>query len=87
MQQIPTYSNYNPKSDNGNTACFTDSFGSRFYFSYTALVAYKKLGEKMVVCQNRWGSTTGKHLNWIDGGNQAERLRDEDFNNKFKRDF
>jgi len=28
----------------------------------------------MKVSENVWGPTTGKHLNWIDGGDKKSRL-------------
>lgn len=50
--------------------------GVEFYFSYSTLVAvnYEK---GLFVHKNDWGNTTGKHLNWIDGGKKNERLTDE----------
>ena len=31
------------------------------------------------VIQNLWSTTTGKHLNWIDGGSKKDRLTKEAF--------
>jgi len=33
----------------------------------------------IAVRENQWWPTTGKHLNWIDGGDQKERLSKEEF--------
>lgn len=47
------------------------------YFSYSTIVAFRAPGfgwSGMVVSENVWSQTTGKHLNWIDGGNKADRL-------------
>lgn len=37
------------------------------YYSYRTLVAYETPEGKLVISQNVWGVTTGKHLNIIDG--------------------
>lgn len=42
----------------------TDMFGNEFWFSYDTLVAFR-IGEFHIM-RNYWGTTTGKHLNWID---------------------
>ena len=44
------------------------------YFSYKTPVAFNA-GKGLVVRQNDWSSTTGKHLNWIDGGGDAKKKR------------
>lgn len=35
------------------------------YFSYTTPVAFESEGRGLVVSENIWGTTTGKHLNLI----------------------
>lgn len=51
------------------------SIGSvTFYFSYQTCVAVRVGWSKLYVCKNVWGSTTGKHLNWVDGGNKENRI-------------
>lgn len=42
------------------------------FFSYTTLVAVDIDGD-LNVHQNDWGSTTGKHLNNIDGGEKEAK--------------
>lgn len=34
------------------------------YFSYETCVAFKTR-HQFYICENIWGTTTGKHLNWI----------------------
>lgn len=51
----------------------------RLYFSYATLVAFQLDGRPLVVTQNRWGNTTGKHLNWIDGGAKERRVDQQEF--------
>jgi len=48
------------------------------WFSYTTPVAFAIRGQRTVRV-NEWGPTTGKHLNWIDGGDKAARVSGEEF--------
>ena len=57
--------------------------GVELYFSYETLVAFKVDGYHLVSIQNYWGTTTGKHLNWI-GEPKDERLTSNDFYNVAK---
>ena len=50
----------------------------RLFFSYDTIVAFNDVGRN-VVCENVWGCTTGKHLNWIDGGDKKARLAAGEF--------
>ena len=61
------------------------------YFSYDTVVAFrgKNSNGEFFNCvhSNDWGTTTGKHLNFIDGGSKearSKRLNDEDFNKQLK---
>lgn len=36
-------------------------------------------GNERIVLRNYWSVTTGKHLNWIDGGDKRSRVDQEDF--------
>lgn len=58
----------------------------QLYFSYDTIVAFNGTNSKGksfdCVHTNDWGNTTGKHLNWIDGGSKeakAKRLNDGEF--------
>ena len=42
------------------------------YFSYDTPVAVTWPGGRLV-SENDWGTTTGRHLNWIDGGSKLAR--------------
>ena len=50
------------------------------WFSYNTCVAFCVSGRSTKVHENTWGPTTGKHLNWIDGGDKKNRLSHEEFN-------
>lgn len=58
--------------------------GDIFYFSYETLVAVETKDYDRYVCENIWGSTTGRHLNYIDGGAKNKRLSRQDFLNKME---
>ena len=61
---------------NGNTVAVrlrSDRGDLVIYFSYQTAVAVQHKG-KTTVRENIWGTTTGKHLNWIDNGKHAERV-------------
>ena len=51
------------------------------WVSYETIVAFYD-GDHLVVCDNVWGTTTGKHLNSIDGGRKINRLPYKEFNKK-----
>ncbi len=48
------------------------------WFSYRTVIAIRGDGPTFVR-ENDWGATTGKHLNYVDGGNKAMRLPSEQF--------
>ena len=54
------------------------------YFSYETPVAFEAPGHGLVVRENDWGNTTGKHLNWIDGGKHESRLPSSEFERLLK---
>ena len=74
-----TYGNYSSDNYGAHTLKFyTD--GATYWFSYKTLVAFEpSLGGARVVRHNDWGPTTGKHLNWIDGGDKASRISGDAF--------
>ena len=53
--------------------------GTLRYHSYSTLVAFQTKEGRLVVCQNIWSRTTGKHLNYLDGGRKEERVSPEMF--------
>jgi len=55
----------------------------KVFYSYNTPVALEIDGV-LKVSQNQWTVTTAKHLNWIDGGNKKDRLKEEDFNELIK---
>lgn len=59
-----------------------------FYFSYNTIVAFSGTNSKNkyfnCVILNYWTTTTGKHLNFIDGGDKKSRLSKADFEKELK---
>ena len=82
MLKLPKISSYGQyKSDNYGAHCLVMSMaGFNVYFSYQTPVAFSTPKHNLVVRENIWGPTTGKHLNWIDGGNKHNRVTTEKFN-------
>lgn len=79
---VRNYGNYSSDNYGAHTLVFTDERGYEFYFSYRTLVAFWTPDKGLVVHENDWSTTTGKHLNWIDGGSREakrRRLADIDF--------
>lgn len=51
-----------------------------YYFSYDTLIAFYHEGE-LIMRENIWGSTTGKHMNWL-SRNKDNRVNSEIFTQK-----
>jgi hypothetical protein len=82
LPKINSYGNYS--SDNyGVNSLRVDVGPLAIWFSYQTPVAFQLDGKMRVVRQNQWGPTTGKHLNWIDGGSRKDRVSSEEFERKF----
>lgn len=66
MKDIRYYNYGIYSSDNygAHSLCFVTPIG-KYWFSYETLVAFMINGEFHII-KNYWGTTTGKHLNWID---------------------
>lgn len=68
MSTLPKISSYGQySSDNyGAHTLRVDMPNLTVWFSYQTPVAFIANGGRLVVRQNEWGPTTGKHLNWIE---------------------
>lgn len=67
MNKLPSISSYgNYSSENYGAHCLRVETGNIIvWFSYKTPIAFK-VGDRFVIRQNEWGTTTGKHLNAID---------------------
>ena len=73
---------WNYARGNNNKAIHVDYMNVTFYMSYNTCVAFKSIPTGLVVQHNIWGTTTGAHLNAIDGGSigdKAKRVNSEEF--------
>jgi len=78
---INSYGDYS--SENYGAHALRVNIGTlTLWFSYKTIIAFRDGFSGTVVRQNDWSTTTGKHLNWIDGGNKKERLSSEEFEAK-----
>jgi len=50
------------------------------FFSYNTVIAFRD-GYDLVIRENSWGCTTGKHLNWIDD-DKSKRIPSGEFEKK-----
>lgn len=75
--QYYSYGEYASSNYGAHTLCFVID-NRRYFFSYQTLVAFDGV-DGLKVIQNYWSTTTGKHLNWIDGGKKENRLTEEEF--------
>lgn len=80
MQTLPRITSYGDyKSGNYGAHSLRVDIGTlSLYFSYETVVAFQD-ADGLKVRENSWSTTTGKHLNWIDGGNKKARLASQVF--------
>jgi hypothetical protein len=81
------YGNYS--SDNYGANSIAIQVGTRkVFYSYNTVVAFCGTNSKGkyfdCTIKNYWNTTTGKHLNWLDGGNKKARLTQEEFDKQLQ---
>jgi len=81
-----SYGQYSSDNYGKHSLAFTDTNGNEFYFSYKTLVAFRTLKGDLVCMKNYWGTTTGKHLNWIQP-DKKQRVTDAEFNRLYAESF
>lgn len=59
------YGNYSNDNYGSHSLAFRYVDGTIIYFSYETPIAIRD-DNGLCIRENVWGSTTGKHLNWID---------------------
>ena len=77
------YGEYASSNYGSHTLGFTDNYGNDYYFSYETLVAFRSDKHGLVVRENVWSNTTGKHLNWI-SRDKDSRVTGEVFSELYK---
>ena len=81
LPSISPYGNYSSSNYGVHSLCVS-MMGVDVYFSYRTPVAFRTPSTGLVVSENCWSVTTGKHLNWIDGGSRdakRERVSRDEF--------
>jgi hypothetical protein len=81
--RIRSYCNY-ASGNYGAHAMQVRIGGFCVWFSYDTIVAFQAPGSGTRVSKNYWGTTTGKHLNSIDGGDKKSRLDSDEFNKQLE---
>ena len=79
--RLPSIRSYYPySSGNYGANSLLVSFETiDLYYSYETMVAFRTQKTGLVVRKNNWSSTTGKHLNVIDGGKKNGRIDGDKF--------
>ena len=67
------YGEYSSSNYGANSICL-DVGRLSLWFSYDTVVAFHN-GDGLKVSENVWGSTTGKHLNWINPDKKSRLAR------------
>jgi len=62
----------------GNKAKGVTVNGNKFYFSYETVIAFENSIDGLVISENCYSKTTGKHLNSIDA-DKSKRLKRDNF--------
>ena len=85
MNSLPTIGSYGEyKTSNYGVNCQYVEMGPvTLYYSYKTIVAFSYKGVR-TVCENCWGNTTGKHLNWLDGRDHTNRVPRSEFTEKLE---
>ena len=78
---LPKISNYGEYSSSnyGAHSRRVELANITLFYSYDTIVAYTDGKDGLTVSTNQWGVTTGKHLNWIDGGDKKNRKTADQF--------
>lgn len=78
---IRSYGEYSNSNYGAHCMEVTLENGDSLYYSYNTLIAFT-YDYKLYISQNCWGSTTGRHLNFIDR-DKSIRLKREEFESLF----
>lgn len=70
-----SYGNYSSSNYGAHTQQITIG-NLTLYFSYDTVIAFHTPSSGEVCCENCWGTTTGKHLNWIEPNHKHRETRE-----------
>lgn len=77
LPKISSYGLYS-SSNYGAHCLLFEMDGMKVWFSYQTVIAFETPKTGLVVSENCWGPTTGKHLNWI-SSHRSHRVKREEF--------
>ena len=69
---------YHP-TEKANYSAVTVFDALKVWFSYNTIIAFWTPDSGLVVSENVWSKTTGKHLNWLEPDKKC-RVSNDDFN-------
>ena len=77
---LPKFRSYGDYSSNnyGVNSLVFETPKMSIYFSYKTPVAFETAQTGLVIRENAWGPTTGRHLNWIDS-DKSKRISGNEF--------
>jgi len=79
LPEISSYGQYSSDNYGAHSLRVEIPNVGEFFFSYQTVVAFRTPKTGLVVSENDWGRTTGKHLNWLDRGRKERRVPREKF--------
>ena len=79
---ISNYGNYS--SDNYRSSRVVSIGSLDLYFSYDSVVAFRDSNTGLVIRENDWSKTTGRHLNAINPDHSI-RIKSEEFEKKLNK--
>ena len=83
LASVECYVNYSSGNYGVNALCF--SIGSiDIYFSYKTVIAFRSPDTGLVIRENAWRATTGKHLNGINRDHTI-RISGTEFEKQFEK--
>ena len=85
LPSFSTYGNYSSSNYGAHALVFSTAAG-QVYFSYKTPIAFRTFKTGLVIRENDWGPTTGKHLNAIDS-DKSRRIPGEQFERRLAEAF
>lgn len=90
MANLPSwdvYGDYSSTNYGAHALRFDFPDNRVIWFSYKTPVAFRGADGRRLVRVNDWSTTTGKHLNAIDGGDKKSRVKGDDFERLLAAEF
>lgn len=82
LPKIGSYGEYST-GNYGVNCKYMDLGNIKLYYSYETIIGYSTNSGGLVLTENVWGNTTGKHLNWLDR-DKKKRIPYNEFQKRLK---